>query len=112
MVVSELANKFEGVRVGMTVRVHQKIKDVNPKGEEKERIQIFEGMVIKQKGGTSPRATLTIRKISNGVGVEKIYPIHLPSIEKVVPVKQLEVRRAKLYYLRTSKKKIKETPIK
>ncbi len=112
MVVTDLVNKFEGVRVGMTVRVHQRIKDVNPKGEEKERIQIFEGMVIKQKGGTAHNATLTVRKISNGVGVEKIYPIHLPSIEKVEPVKQLEVKRAKLYYLRTSKKKLKETPIK
>ncbi len=99
---------FEGVVPGMTVRIHQKIKDVNPKGEEKERIQIYEGMVIKRKGGSQRGATVTVRKISNGVGVEKIYPIYLPAVVKVEKKKQAEVRRAKLYYLRTYKKKLKE----
>lgn len=99
---------FEGVVPGMTIRIHQKIKDVNPKGEEKERIQIYEGMVIKRKGGSQRGATVTVRKISNGVGVEKIYPICLPAVVKVEKKKQAEVRRAKLYYLRTYKKKLKE----
>lgn len=99
---------FDGVVPGMTVRVHQKIKDVNPKGEEKERVQMYEGMVIKRKGGKQTGATVTVRKISNGVGVEKIFPINLPSIVKVEKVKQAQVRRSKLYYLRTAKKKLKE----
>src|SRR3989338_4801246 len=103
-----IQNVFEGVVPGMTIKVHQKIKETNPKGEEKERIQVFEGMVIKRKGGNSTGATVTVRKISNGVGVEKIYPINVPSVAKVEKVKQAVVRRAKLYYLRTFKKKLKE----
>ncbi len=103
-----MANMFDGVVPGMTVRVHQKIKEINPKGEEKERLQIFEGMVLKRKGGAQTGATVTIRKISNGIGVEKIFPINLPAVVKVEKVKQAQVSRAKLYYLRTSKKKLKE----
>jgi len=99
---------FADVVPGMTIRVHQKIKDVNAKGEEKERIQVYEGMVIKRKGGSQKGATVTVRKISNGVGVEKIFPINLPAVVKVEKKKQAEVRRAKLYYLRTYKKKLKE----
>lgn len=99
---------FAGVVPGMTIKVHQKIKEINPKGEEKERIQVFEGMVIKRKGGNSTGATVTVRKISNGVGVEKIFPIHVPSVAKVEKIKQAAVRRAKLYYLRDFKKKLKE----
>lgn len=101
-------NTFEGVIPGMTVRVHQKIKEVNPKGEEKERVQIFEGMVLQRKGGSQNGATVTVRKISNGIGVEKIFPINLPSVVKVEKIKQAVVRRAKLRFLRTSKKKLKE----
>ncbi len=103
---------FNDVRPGMTVKIHQKIKEVNPKGEEKERVQVFEGMVIKRKSGNADSATVTVRKISNGVGVEKIFPINLPSIVKVEKIKQAQVRRAKLGYLRTRKKKLKETVIK
>ena len=103
-----LQNAFTDVIPGMTVRVHQKIKETNPKGEEKERVQIFEGIVIKRKGKNSSGATITVRKISDGVGVEKIFPVALPSIVKVEKKKQAVVRRAKLYYLRTSKKKLKE----
>ncbi|PIP18032.1 MAG: 50S ribosomal protein L19 [Parcubacteria group bacterium CG_4_10_14_0_8_um_filter_35_7] len=96
------------IKPGMTIRVHQKIKEVNPKGEEKERIQVFEGMVLSRKGGKTPSATITVRKISFGVGVEKIFPLYSPMITKIEVVKKAKVRRAKLYYLRGYKKKLKE----
>ena len=81
-------------RVGDTVRVHAKIKE-----GEKERIQVFEGVVLKKQGGSN-RATFTVRKNSNGVGVEKTWPLHSPSVEKVVVVRAGKVRRAKLTYLK------------
>ena len=81
-------------RVGDTVRVHARIKE-----GEKERIQVFEGVVLKKQGGSN-RATFTVRKNSNGVGVEKTWPLHSPSVEKVVVVRAGKVRRAKLNYLR------------
>jgi len=90
------------LRPGMTVKVHQKVKEGN-----KSRVQIFEGMVIARKHGRGPNATLTVRKVSGGYGVERIFPIHLPTIEKFTVVKTSKVRRAKLYYLRT--KSAKET---
>ncbi len=99
------------VKPGMTVRVHQKIKDVTPSGEEKERVQIFEGMVIAVRGaGTSK--TMTVRKISNGIGVEKIFPLNMPSIEKIEPMKQAKVRKAKLYYMTDYSKRLKEKTFK
>ncbi len=91
---------------GDTVKVHNKIKEGN-----RERIQIFEGTVTKKQGGNSSRATFTVRKISNGVGVEKTWPLHSPNVEKVEVVRRGKVRRAKLFYLRklTGKKaKVKE----
>ena len=99
------------LKPGMTVRIYQRIKEVSAKGEEKERIQYFEGMIIARKHGSEKGATITVRKISDGVGVEKIFPINLPAIEKVRIIKQAKVRRAKLYYLRNYKKKLKETKI-
>ena len=80
--------------VGDTVKVYGKIKEGN-----RERIQIFEGTVLKKQGGGS-RATFTVRKNSNGVGVEKTWPLHSPNVEKVEVVRRGKVRRAKLFYLR------------
>ncbi len=97
------------IRPGMTIKVYQKIKELNPKGEEKERIQYFEGMVIARKHGKQAGGTITVRKISDGVGVEKIFPLNLPAITKIEIKKQVRVRRAKLYFLKRGyKKKLKE----
>lgn len=96
------------LRPGLTVKVHEKIKDVDAKGKEKIRTQVFEGIIIAVKKPHTPSATFTVRKISEGVGVEKIYPLNSPLVEKIVPVKQARVRRAKLYYLRDYKKGLKE----
>ncbi len=84
-----------GLRSGDTVRVHQKIQD---KG--KTRLQIFEGLVLARKHGSEPGATFTVRKVASGVGVEKIYPLYSPNIDKIEIVKRAKVRRAKLYYIR------------
>lgn len=92
-------------RIGDTVRVHNKIKEGN-----RERIQVFEGIVIKRQGGGN-RETFTVRKSSNGVGVEKTWPVHTPLIEKIEVVRKGKVRRAKLFYLRDrvgKKAKVKE----
>jgi len=83
------------LRVGDTVKVHQKIQD---KG--KTRIQIFEGLVLARKHGTEPGATFTVRKVASGVGVEKIYPLYSPLIDKIEVTKRAKVRRSKLYYIR------------
>ena len=80
--------------VGDTVKVYGKIKEGN-----RERIQIFEGIVIKKQGG-SCRETFTVRKNSNGIGVEKTWPLHSPNVERVEVVRRGKVRRAKLNYLR------------
>jgi len=80
--------------VGDTIRVHAKIKEGT-----RERIQIFEGIVLKRQGGSS-RETFTVRKNSNGIGVEKTWPLHSPFVEKIEVIRRGKVRRAKLYYLR------------
>jgi large subunit ribosomal protein L19 len=82
---------------GDTVRVHVRVVE-----GEKERIQVFEGVVIARKGGSN-RETFTVRKISYGMGVERIFPLHSPMIEKIDVIRQGRVRRAKLYYLREKK---------
>jgi len=82
------------VAIGDTVKVHLKVKEGN-----RERIQIFEGTVIAKKHG-GIEETFTVRRISYGIGVEKVFPIHAPSIEKIEVVRHGKVRRAKLYYLR------------
>lgn len=86
-------------RPGDTIAVHYKIKE-----GERERIQIFEGVVIAKKGG-GLRETFTVRKVSYGVGVERIFPLHSPLIEKIKIKRRGKVRRAKLYYLRGRSKK-------
>jgi large subunit ribosomal protein L19 len=83
--------------------VKEEIKG-KPKETERERVQVFEGIVIGLRG-TGARATMTVRKISFGQGVERIFPLHAKTIEKIEIVKQAEVRRAKLYYLRGLKGK-------
>ena len=89
------------LRTGDTVKVHQKIQE---KG--KTRIQIFEGMILARKHGTEAGATLTVRKSANGYGVERIFPLYSPMIDKIELVKRSKVRRAKLYYIR--EKAVKE----
>ena len=86
--------------IGDTVRVHVKVVE-----GEKERVQVFEGTVISRKGGSSAE-TFTVRKVSYGVGVERIFPIHSPIVERVDVVRQGRVRRAKLFYLRSKKGKM------
>ena len=91
---AELKAEVPEFSVGDTVKVHNKIKEGN-----KERIQIFEGTVIKRQGGSN-RETFTVRKNSNGVGVEKTWPLHSPNVAKIEVVRKGKVRRAKLFYLR------------
>jgi len=95
------AGQMPDFKAGDVVKVHRKIKE-----GDKERIQIFEGLIIAVKGGQSASPMITVRKVSNGVGVELIIPIFSPTIEKIELVKTAKVRRAKLYYLRglTAKK--------
>lgn len=95
------------VESGMTIRVHQKIKDVTPSGEEKERIQVYEGLVI-AVGGRGVGKTMTVRKVSDGVGVEKIFPLILPSIAKIEVVKMIKTRKNDIGFVRNSKKRLKE----
>ena len=97
---TQLKKEMPDIRPGDTVRVSQKIKE---KGKEK--IQAFEGLVIARKHGKGISATITVRKIISGIGVEKIFPIHSPIIEKLEILKRSKVKRAKLYYLRKVKGK-------
>ena len=109
----QLRTDTPDIRPGDTVKVYQKIKEVvkknkskgSDKKEIKERIQVFEGLIIARKHGKEIGATITVRKIISGIGVERVFPIHLPAIEKIEIVKRGKVRRAKLYYLRGAKSK-------
>ena len=105
-------SKLKDLQSGWTVKIYQKIKE-----GEKTRTQAFEGTVIATKHGKESGGTVTVRKVTDGIGVEKIFPIYLPTIEKVEVLKKSKVRRAKLYYLREKssreiRKKMKqETPV-
>lgn len=101
----QLKENVGDFNVGDTVKVYGKIKEGN-----RERIQVFEGTVLKVQGGGN-RTTFTVRKVSNGVGVERTWPLHSPNVEKVEVVRRGKVRRAKLNYLRDrvgKKAKVKE----
>ena len=89
-----LQNEVPSVQIGDTVRVHVKVKEGS-----RERIQVFEGTVIAKKHG-GIEETITVRRISYGIGVEKVFPVHSPSIATIEIVRSGDVRRAKLYYLR------------
>ena len=102
---AQLKAEVAEFNVGDTVRVHAKVKEGN-----RERIQIFEGTVLKRQNGGA-RETFTVRKTSNGVGVEKTWPLHSPIVEKIEVIRRGKVRRAKLNYLRDrvgKKAKVKE----
>ena len=98
---------YDALRPGMVVRVSQKIIE-----GEKERVQVFEGMILARRGSKKAHGTITVRKISNGVGVERIFPLALPSIVSIEAVRQAKVRRSKLHYLRNTRaRKPKETAV-
>jgi large subunit ribosomal protein L19 len=95
----ELKSEVPEFRVGDSVKVHVRVSE-----GEKDRIQVFQGMIIAMKGGGTG-STFTVRKISDGVGVERIFPLHSPIISRIEVVRRGRVRRAKLYYLRDRKGK-------
>ena len=95
---TQLKTNLPDIRPGDTVRIHQKIKE-----KDKERIQVFDGQIIAKKHGKGITSTITVRKVISGVGVEKIFPIHSPIIDKIELVKKGKAKRAKLYYLRKAR---------
>ena len=97
------AQPLPELRPGYTVRLHLRISE-----GKKDRIQMFQGMIIAMSGKTATTKTMTIRKVTQGYGVEKIIPLALPSLEKVEILRKAKVRRSKLYFLRDYKKKLKE----
>ncbi len=97
---AQLKTDLPEIRPGDTVRVYQKIKE-----GDKERIQVFEGLVIARKHGKGITSTITVRKVISEIGVERIFPLHSPTIEKIETLRRDRVRRAKLYYLRKTKGK-------
>src|SRR5579859_256249 len=100
---SQVRTDLPAFRPGDTIRVHVKLRE-GEAGKEKERIQPFEGVVIKRRGHTAG-ASFTVRRVSFGIGVERIFPLHSPTIASIEIVQQGDVRRAKLYYLRGLKGK-------
>lgn len=95
---AQIKKEAPDIRSGDVVRVHVKLPEKTKRGAEK--IQVFEGLVIAKKHGKGINSTFTVRKISDGIGVERIFPFHCPSINKIEIVKRSKVRRAKLYYMR------------
>ncbi|MFH0928147.1 MAG: 50S ribosomal protein L19 [bacterium] len=98
---------YSKIRPGMTVAVEQKIEETTPKGDKRERIQTFEGIVLGISGKDNAR-TITVRKVASGVGVEKIFPLNMPSIADIRITKEAKVRRAWLGFLRKGKHVMKE----
>jgi len=96
----EQEKNLPDLKPGDTIKVHQKIKE-----GDKERIQIFKGIIIAKKHGSGISGTMTVRKIVDGIGVERVFPIHSPSVDKIEVLRHGKVRRSKLYYLRTAKGK-------
>ena len=113
----QLKSDSPDIRPGDTVLVYKKIPasaEAAAGKKEVARIQIFEGLVIARNHGRGINSTITVRKVISGIGVEKIFPLHSPTIEKIEVSKREKVRRAKLYYLRTAKGKrarLKEEPL-
>lgn len=106
--IEKEAKTLPEVKVGMTIRVHEKINDIDPKGKERTRVQVFEGVVLAVKKPKTPMGTMLVRKIShNNVGVEKIFPLHSPLIDKIEILKAIKTRRSKLYFLPGYKKRTK-----
>ena len=99
------------VKTGMVIRIHEKIQDVNAKGEPRERIQIFEGLVIGTRGAGNSKS-FVIRKESNGFGVEKIFPNASPAITKIEVVKQYKVRKRKLNFIKDFARSLRELVVK
>lgn len=95
---TQLKKEAPDIRPGDVVRIHLKLPEKTKKGGEK--TQVFEGLVIARKHGKSINSTFTVRKISEGIGVERIFPIFCPSITKIEIIKRSKIRRAKLYYMR------------
>lgn len=110
--VEALKETIAKLKPGMTIRLHQKIKELNTKNEEKERLQYFEGMITALRRNKATGGTITVYKTTDGVGVEKIYPLSLPTINKIEIKKEAKVRRAKLTYIKKGyKKKLTEKKI-
>lgn len=98
--VSIDSRKKLNISAGDTVKVWLTIKEINAKGKERVRLQAFEGLVLARKHGNEPGATITVRKVTKGVGVERIFPIFSPVIDKIEIIKKGKVRRSKLYHIR------------
>ncbi len=99
---------YAEIRPGQVVRVHQAIKETTPKGEIKERVQVFEGLVLKRSHRKEVGATIIVYKKSGTVGVEKIFPVASPTIKKIEIVRAHHVRRADISYAKTTTRKMKE----
>ncbi|OGG92269.1 hypothetical protein A3H03_02710 [Candidatus Kuenenbacteria bacterium RIFCSPLOWO2_12_FULL_42_13] len=102
------SSKTEELRAGMTVKVYERINDIDAKGKERTRIQVFEGIILSIRKPKTASGSILVRKIShNNIGVEKIFPLKSPLIDKIEVTKEIKTRRAKLYFLPDYKKRLK-----